>query len=345
MDKKLTAILYVLLAAAFYAANVPVSKLLLTRIDPTFMAAFLYLGAGVGMGLMFLCNGKRERGEKLTKQDLPYTLGMILLDIAAPILLMLGIRVGSASNASLLGNFEIVATTLIALCFFRESVSGRLWLAIALVTLSSVLLSFDGADGLRFSVGSLFALGATLCWGLENNCTSKISGKSAYEIVILKGFCSGGGSFLIALAVGERLPRLSDSLRALALGFVSYGLSVFLYVRAQNGIGAAKTSAYYAVAPFIGVFLSFLFLGERLTPRFFIALCVMAAGTVFVVLDTLARRHTHAHSHTFPHFHDGTFHTHTITHTHPHEHYAWTERHHRHHSIAELERELLQGHS
>ena len=337
MDKKLTAILYALLAAAFYAANVPFSKLLLARVDPTFMAAFLYLGAGVGIGLMSLFSRNGERVEKLTKQDLPYTLGMILLDIAAPILLMLGIRVGSASNASLLGNFEIVATTLIALCFFRESVSRQLWTAIALVTLSSFLLSFDGADGLRFSVGSLFALGATLCWGLENNCTSKISAKSAYEIVILKGLCSGGGSFLIALAVGERLPRFSDALCALALGFVSYGLSVFLYVRAQRAIGAAKTSACYAVAPFIGVFLSFAFLGETLTPRFFAALCVMVAGTVFVVLDTLVRRHAHTHSHTFAHFHDGTLHTHTIVHTHPHKHYAWMEGHHHRHSVAELE--------
>ena len=45
----------------------------------------------------------------LTLSDLPYTIAMILLDIAAPILLMLGIKGSSAASASLLNNFEIVA--------------------------------------------------------------------------------------------------------------------------------------------------------------------------------------------------------------------------------------------
>ena len=68
---------------------------------------------------------------------------MILLDFAAPILLMLGLKSASSANASLLGNFEIVATTLIALLLFREKVSKRLWAAILLITLSSGILSFE----------------------------------------------------------------------------------------------------------------------------------------------------------------------------------------------------------
>ncbi len=44
---------------------------------------------------------------------------------------------------------------------------------------------------------------------------------------------------------------------ALVLGFVAYGLSIYFYVRAQRDLGAAKTSAFYAAAPFIGVILSF----------------------------------------------------------------------------------------
>ena len=103
---------------------------------------------------------------------------MIVLDVAAPIFLMLGIRYGSAANASLLGIFEIVATTVVALLLFHEAVSRRLWVAVGLITLSSLLLSLDGAESFRFSYGSLFVLAATACWGLENNCTRRISGKS-----------------------------------------------------------------------------------------------------------------------------------------------------------------------
>lgn len=48
MDK-VKAIIYALLAAVFYAINVPVSKVLLDSVGPTTMAALLYLGAGIGV--------------------------------------------------------------------------------------------------------------------------------------------------------------------------------------------------------------------------------------------------------------------------------------------------------
>lgn len=281
-------VLLALLAAAFYAVNTPFSKLLLRCIAPTMMAAFLYLGAGLGVGVMYLFHiGKEAQSERLTRADLPYTLGMIVLDIAAPILLMAGISIGSASNASLLGNFEIVATALIALLVFKERITAKLWVAIGFITLSSIVLSFDGAKSLQPSLGSLFVILATCCWGLENNCTRKISEKSTYEIVVCKGLCSGCGSLLVSLAVGEPLPAFRFILCAMLLGFVAYGLSIFMYVRAQRDLGAAKTSAYYAVAPFIGTFLSFVVNGEALTSTYFAGLVLMVLGTVFVVYDTM----------------------------------------------------------
>lgn len=192
MSGQIKAILYALLAAVFYAINVPVSKLLLKSVEPAAMAALLYLGAGMGIAVLSVFHKRdRERSQKLSGKDLPYVLGMIILDIAAPIFLMFGIRYGSPSSASLLGNFEIVATTVIALLVFKESVSKRLWTAITLITISSIILSFEGTNSLQFSYGSLFVLAATICWGFENNCTRSISSKDTYEIVILKGFFPG----------------------------------------------------------------------------------------------------------------------------------------------------------
>lgn len=279
------------MAAAFYAINTPLSKLLLDNVPATFMAAFLYLGAGAGVGIMYLFHWhKEDRAERLTKKDLPYTIGMIVLDILAPIFLMLGIKYGTAANASLLGNFEIVATTLIACLAFKEAVSKRLWAAIGMITLSSILLSFEGAGSFQFSYGSVLVILATACWGLENNCTRSISDKSTYEIVLLKGIFSGGGAFVIALISGEKIPEIRYILPAMLLGFVAYGLSIFLYIRAQRDLGAAKTSAYYAVAPFVGALLSFAILGEKLTGIYFAALIIMIAGTVFVIKDTISAK-------------------------------------------------------
>ncbi|MDB8626918.1 EamA family transporter [Streptococcus parasanguinis] len=337
-QNKLKAIMFAFLAAVFYAINVPISKVLLQHVGPTTMAALLYLGAGIGIGMMSLFNKKdREKAESLTKAELPYIVGMIVLDIAAPIFLMLGISYGSSANASLLGNFEIVATTVIALILFKEAVTKRLWVAIGLITLSSILLSFEGTDSFHFSYGSLLVIMATVCWGLENNCTRELSSKSTYQIVMLKGLCSGLGALVIALIKRESFPGIGYIAIALALGFVAYGLSIFMYVRAQNVLGAAKTSAYYAVNPLIGALLAFVFLSESLSWMYVIALIVMVIGSALVVVDTLIRQHDHEHQHTFTHSHGGSTHTHTVRHSHVHKHYLTEEKHRHRHSIEELE--------
>lgn len=185
-----------LLAAALYALNAPFSKLLLDSMPPVLAAGFLYIGAGIGMALLALVrkiSGRGGREMRLTSGEFGFTAAMIVLDIAAPICLLLGLRTTAAANASLLNNFEIVATALIALAAFGEKISARLWLGIASVTLSCAILSFDGAQSLRFSPGSALILLAAVCWGLENNCTRRISSFDPQQIVLLKGIFSGLG--------------------------------------------------------------------------------------------------------------------------------------------------------
>lgn len=328
MNPKVKAVIFALSAAIFYAVNVPLSKILLRNIEPSFMAGLLYLGAGVGMMILSLLNLNIDGdSEPFTKNDLPFIVGMIVLDIAAPIFLMTGITYGTSSNASLLGNFEIVATALIAYAIFHEPVSNRLRIAIALITLSGMILTFGGAESLKFSYGSIFVLLAASFWGLENNCTRKLSSKSASMIVILKGFFSGLGSIMIALMTGENIPPIYDSFCALLLGFVAYGLSIFFYVRAQETLGAAKTSAYYAAAPFIGALMSFVILREKLSGTYILALAVMLAGSLLVVIDTMIQRHSHTHRHAYIHSHNGITHAHIFTHTHDHNHLLNTHNH------------------
>lgn len=325
MDRRLRAVGLALLAAVLYAVNLPFSKLLLGQVGSLTMAGLLYLGAGVGMALLSLLH--RDNAPRLGREDLAPTLGVILLDIAAPILLMLGLRGGEAASASLLGNFEIVATALFALLLFREKVNRMLWAALGCITLSCAILSFQGAESLRFSAASLLVLGAACCWGLENNCTRRLSGKSAREIVILKGFFSGGGSLCLALLAGESLPPLGTALRAMGLGFVSYGLSIFFYVRAQRDLGAARTSAYYSVNPFVGSLLALILLREGLGPGYFAALPVMLLGVGLATADTLSQEHVHPHTHRRKTADGGER---TVTHTHPHRHFGGEGHRHPH---------------
>ena len=274
-------ILLAILAAALYAINSPLSKIMLDYVPSTLMAGLLYIGAGLGMGVIALIRRVKRNAPqeaRLTKAELPFTLAMILLDIAAPILLLLGLDATTAANASLLNNFEIVATAILALALFRERIHPRLWTGILFVTLSCALLSFEDLSSLQFSYGSLFILLAAVCWGFENNCTRKISSKDPMQIVLLKGIFSGTGSVIIGWILGERITQFWCVLAVFGIGFVAYGLSIFFYVYAQRLLGAARTSAYYAVAPFIGTLLSLLIFRQVPHPIFFPALGLMVVG-------------------------------------------------------------------
>ena len=274
-------IAFAILAAALYAVNAPFSKILLDCIPPTLMAGFLYVGAGIGMIIIALVRKirKTEINElKLTKSELPYTVAMILLDIAAPICLMFGLNATTAANASLLNNFEIVATAIIALMIFKEKISPRLWFGILFITVSCGILSFEDLSSLQFTYGSLFVLLAAVCWGFENNCTRKLSSKDPLQIVLLKGIFSGLGSIIIGLCIGERLTVFWSIIPVLLVGFIAYGLSIYFYVYAQRLLGAARTSAYYAISPFIAAILSLIIFKQIPTVTYFIALIFMVIG-------------------------------------------------------------------
>ena len=276
-------IFYAILAAVLYAVSTPISKLLLNNLSPVFIASLLYLGAGIGMGVIALIRIKIGKAtyKPFTKKELPAIIGMIILDIVAPILLMIGLSTSQPENVALLNNFEIVATSLFAAFIFKEVIPKRLRFAIVLVTLASVLLSFEDINAFKFSIGSVFVILAALSWGLENNLTRRLSFNDPLMVVVIKGIFSGLGSLIIALFLREVVFNVPYILWTLLLGFIAYGLSIFFYVTAQRELGAAKTSAFYAFAPFVGAILSLIIFFELPLINFYIAIVLMAVGSYY----------------------------------------------------------------
>ncbi len=326
--KNNAAVGYAILAALLFGINAPFSKLLLNEIHPLFLAALLYLGAGLGMTGLTILNKTRRTASteaRLTKKEMPAVMMMILLDIAAPIFLLMGISLTNSSTAALLGNFEIAATSVIAMIFFKEAIGKRMWIAIAFISLASILLTVTDAAAISLSVGAVFVMLSCVCWGFENNCTRNLSIKDPVQVVILKGFGSGLGALLIAFIWGDLSASLLYIVLAMTLGFVAYGLSIFFYVKAQRGLGAARTSAYYAAAPFMGVLISWLLLKEPITYSFLVALAIMILGTWLALSEN--HEHVHIHeeeTHEHSHSHDDTHHLHEdhppVTGEHCHEH-------------------------
>jgi drug/metabolite transporter (DMT)-like permease len=336
-------ILQALLAALFFGASAPISKLLLGDVPPVLMAAFLYLGSGMGISLVKLyqrlTSDQKEAG--IRQPDLKWLAGAIISGgILAPIILMVSLQNTSASTASLLLNFEGVGTTLIALFFFRESISRRALAAIFVITLASIFLSTDFASGFGFSLGALGIIFACVLWGVDNNFTRNISAKDPLTIVAWKGLVAGTFSLILGLFLGQQLPPLTTLLSILLLGFVCYGLSTMLFIYAMRGLGAARTSALYGTAPLAGVLLSFIIFRDPITLLFIFAAAFMAAGALLLANEEHAHFHIHMpvvhehkHSHDEFHEHDEVETVHSHEHEHPHtehEHGHMPDIHHRH---------------
>ena len=332
-------VIYAVLAAALFGSSAPAAKILLTQISPVTLAALFYLGSGGGlllyMSLERLSGGNRHSLEaSLTRSDLPSVAAIVLFGgILAPMVLMVSLQYTHSASASLLLNFEPVATTIIAVLIFHEAIGKRIAIALSLITVSCIILSYDPSAAWGISIAALGILLTCTLWALDNNISRNISSKDPIPVVAIKGVIAGVVMGLVAYILGEAIPTPSVAVIAMVVGFFSYGgITSVLFLWALRGIGTVRTGAILAVSPFFGVLISLFVFTDPLAPAFFIALPVMAAGAYLLMTEHHSHIHTHsAVFHEHRHDHEDLHHAHhhmgfepplssSGEHCHPHEH-------------------------
>jgi drug/metabolite transporter (DMT)-like permease len=334
-----------LLAALLFGAGTPLAKQLLIAVNPWLLAGLLYLGSGVGLTLYRQL--RRLPSVNLPRNEIIWFAGAIVAGgIIAPVMLMLGLNGMPASGASLLLNTEGVFTTLLAWFAFKENFDRRIAFGMIAIISGAVILSWP--KDIQFSGlwPSLAVLTACLAWGIDNNLTRKVSLTDATWIASVKGLVAGVVNLALAFLMGASLPPILNIAGAMTVGFVSYGVSLALFVVGLRHLGTARTGAYFSVAPFFGVLLAVL-MGEPISLPLLIAGGLMALG----IWLHLTEHHDHEHSHellehTHEHTHDdhhqhehgepvppGTRHTHYHRHeplVHSHSHFPDVHHQHNH---------------
>lgn len=325
--------IYALVAALFFGASAPLTKLLLDEVQPVQMASFLYLGSAAGLGFYALLrcfsSGGTHKEAGLKKHDIPWLAGATLSGgVLAPIALMLGLKYTPAATASLLLNFESVATALIAVAVFREAIDKRIWMAVVFITIASILLSIDVQGKYGFSISAASVLLACVFWGLDNNLTRHISSKDPVLIVVIKGAAAGVFVFITSLATGCSMPGPLTLFLSLLVGLCCYGFSIVFFILAMRGLGSARTGAYFALAPFIGTALSFVIFQDMPNTLFIVSLPILIAGVILLFRENHSHLHVHCEmEHEHSHNHDDIHHWHlhdtteqSMKHSHPHKH-------------------------
>lgn len=348
-NRKVPAAGYALLSAALFGASTPFAKILVGEIPPVLLVAFLYLGAAAGILVIVGLTSSRDefpaREAAMGRQDIPWLAVAVLAGgVAAPILLMYCLETTPAATASLLLNFEAVATTVIAFAVFHESVGRRVWVALAIVTAAGIMLSFQPGAPFALSLGAAGILLACVLWGVDNNATRNVSARNPFQVALVKCSAAGILALLIALATTASVPGIPAIIAALILGFLCYGLSVALFVRSLRDLGAARTGAYFSAAPFIGMVLSLVLFPGIPDLQLVISFLLMLAGVLFLATEKHIHLHHHAtieheHYHRHPEEHHGHDHAgtegegHSHLHRHEpidHEHPHTPDIHHRH---------------
>lgn len=307
-------ILLALASAALFGASTPFAKLLLGSVDPWLMAGLLYLGAGLGLAVLHVSRGVLRLPvieAPLRQSDVPW-LGAVILTggVLGPLLLMLGLAHTEAAAASLLLNLEGLATMGLAWVVFREYVDRRLLLGAFAILAGAALLSWQG--GASFQWSGLLIAGACLCWGVDNNLTRKLSSSDPVQIATLKGLVAGTVNLILAVWQGATLPSTGIVLAVGVVGLLGYGVSLALFVLGLRYLGAARTGAYFSLAPFVGAILAIPMLGESLSVQLIVAGCLMGFGLWL----HLAEQHEHEHAHELlEHEHR---HRHDVHHQHEH---------------------------
>jgi drug/metabolite transporter (DMT)-like permease len=240
-----------------------------------------------------------------------------------------------------------VLTALIAWFVFRENFDRRIALGMASIVAGAVVLAWPGggADAGGPILPALAIAGACLAWAIDNNLTRKVSLADATFIAMVKGLAAGATNIGIAFALGAAMPAPGPALAGAAVGFVSYGVSLTLFVLALRHLGTARTGAYFSTAPFVGALIAVVALGEPVTPALGLAAFLMGAGVWLHVTEhhehehtheALEHDHEHEHDEHHQHAHDGPVapgvrHSHRhrhepMTHSHPH----YPDAHHTH---------------
>lgn len=298
MKKSTLGIVFAILAALCYSLVNPINKLINSDISPLFSAFMLYFGTflvGLIYFLVQIIFKKYQSKDNLEKKDIPYLLLAILFHSGAAISLMFGLTYLSSSNASLLGSFELISTSLIAFLLFKENISKWLWIGIIFIFSACVIISLGDLENLNFSIGSILCLISPICFGFANNFLKKISHKNPAISIGLIGLGGGLISLIVGFIVGERFVSFTPVIIEVSVGMISYGIALILFIYAERFVGASKTSAFFSLAPFIAIILSLIIFQEVPNYTFYIGLGLLVIGTIFASLDAMLEKSANKH--------------------------------------------------
>ncbi len=323
---QLPVIFIALLSALLFGAATPISKNLLSQLSSFQLAGLLYIGAAIGVIFIVVRDGKFILPWRMDRKNAFRLLGAVIFGgMLGPLALLAGLRLANASSVSMWLNLEMVATAVLGHFIFKDHLTRTGWIAAGGILLSAVILtSGEGSAGIL--AGVLVTL-ACICWGIDNHLTALIDGITPAQSTFWKGLVAGTTNLIIGISIAPLVGSMGAVVGGLILGVFAYGFSIVLYITAAQHLGATRSQLIFSSAPFWGILLSILILGEKFTWQLAVAIILFIASLVLLMREQHQHHHIHEEMlHDHPHRHDDGHHDHHDMdvpdgwHSHPHQH-------------------------
>lgn len=338
MSMRRFAIVTGLLSGFLFGIATPFSKLLLDGLNSFQLAGLLYLGAALAMlPNIFKKDSKIKMlfqpGSRIKISGIIFFGGFL-----GPLLLLAGLKTANAASVSIWLNMELVATAILGVLIFKDSLDKYAWTGIILTIIAGIITSLgEGVSGLT---SGLLVTAACVCWAIDNHLTAITDGASPQTVTFVKGVVAGSVNFIIGCLIANQPMFLGNIMPAIILGIFSYGLSIVLYVTSAQNIGATRSQIFFSTAPLWGVILSYLFFHDSF--HWVHVFSIVLLGLAVIITNILTHKHLHTHTameHIHYHHHDDGHHDHSHAnetvlkykfHSHVHKHEPVTHEHPHH---------------
>ena len=298
-----------ILVNAMWAAQFTAYKLVSNDIGPVTVSAWIFLIGGIVL-LPFIMRERRNRTcvqhsdaqDKITGRSLlskRNLAGFVAISVfglvPASAFMAWGVARSTASNSALINLTIPVITALLAVAMLGEKMSTARWASLAISLIGVLILSdFDWRHltltSNRFLLGNSLVLLSCTCSSFYNVCSKELLRRfSPVEVLTI-------GYFLAVLVILPLLWSIEPlSLQALLrysratwlglllLGVFVWGLSMVLWMSLLKRLDVSLASISVYLLPFLGVLISAVFLGEKITGMMALGGGVTLAGTIFIV--------------------------------------------------------------
>jgi drug/metabolite transporter (DMT)-like permease len=298
-----------ILVNAMWGAQFTAYKLVSSDIGPVTVSAWVFLVGGIVL-LPFIVRERRNRmcvqQSDAQKTDIDRSLlskrnlaGFVAISVfglvPASAFMAWGVARSTASNSALINLTIPVITALLAVAMLGERMTAARWASL-FVSLAGVLILSDfdwrhlALTSNTFLLGNILVLLSCTCSSLYNVCSKELLRRfSPVEVLTI-------GYFLAVLVTIPLLcwiePFSPQSLLhyspatwigLLLLGVFVWGLSMVLWMSLLKRLDVSLASISVYLLPFLGVLISAVFLGEKITGMMVLGGGVTLTGTIFIV--------------------------------------------------------------